>query len=1189
MPRSSRHKSSKHSSRDYSDSEKDSGLKEKEKKSKEESSVRSSKELGSGDKRKLDAKDTSKEIWISGNGDYIEEYSSSKRRKEKADDGVNDRWNGGEDDDGKGEKKSKASSESKSKRREDIEGDDTKRSKSEGKHRESSRKEERERERKGKESKSDRFIENEEHRSVKQSTERTDFDVPDRLQSPESESQLERRLRKKRDASGDVDKHLEDNGDILDRQLSASNDTSKDVRARDEKHKDERYKDKYREDINCEDKCQDDQVASDRANSKSSEKHLRDGKDDGKIRQKKSKVQDSDFERDRDHDRERDRDRDRERYRERERDRERDIGRDRERERYRDLDRDHYRECDRNRDHENDRDYDSQWDRDRERDLRYSDRDKDRDRERDELHDERRSARNKDSKGRKRSPDDRDDGNDTKARGAKLLYSDMENKSASGRLEVDADRGRCQSRPTNLDAAMGSNRRRASPSSSSHGGTDEYRHLKQEDSNYRDPMTEQRSKAALSREVTSFSETSERGAKYRSMEKSSRADEDHSGELPIERSSSLKASPMSMMEKSPSTSLERRYTGRSVRRGLDTEETGWSSASAGGREEDNRLSRDLPPEKPLLDGSSQADSVFYNRAGQGNSSLISQPPGLRAGIGSPSFMGSLEEDNRFNNSGRYKRSGDLNVRRGHANAWRVAPNWPAPVPNSFIPFQPGPAHGAFQAMMPQFPSPSLFGGRPLMEINHSGIPYHIPDAERFNNHLRPMGWQNTMDGSGPAHFHGWDGHNIIFRDEAHMFGGPEWDQNRHPVNGRGWDTSSDVWKGQNGDVDLPSTSQREENPLQASPEDVYDGQERRRYQYENGNNGLQVKGLETRSDDMSPVKESSRLSPMVPHKAPDSSKVSSQDGDAHYCLLYLSKLDISAELAGSDLYGQCMGLLNVEQSKDLAKDVTMLVNSKNDARPVQNASFAVLSPSLIPATNASVFQKAMDLYKKQRLQMGAILDVKGGILAFASASKEKEKGKEQSPDHVVDEVEEAVLISDAEMVDSAMLDSDQPEEAVPSVTSDENTEQLVSIQRREIPDHLDSLSPEKSELPNADFCDINPKVPEPALDGNKAEETDTETEQMNSEDVVEGSLRSLDNTAEAIGLAADGENSNDINKTEGNSSVYCAEERHAFGDAISGSINDFPKESGALIPESNESGSESVILSRIHHSPENTH
>lgn len=236
----------------------------------------------------------------------------------------------------------------------------------------------------------------------------------------------------------------------------------------------------------------------------------------------------------------------------------------------------------------------------------------------------------------------------------------------------------------------------------------------------------------------------------------------------------------------------------------------------------------------------------------------------------------------------------------------------------------------------------------------------------------------------------------------------------------------------------------------------------------------------------------------------------------------------------------------------------------------------------------SDLQKAMDLYKKQRLQTGAILNVNGGILTFASASKEK--GKEQSPDHVVDEVEEPVLISNAEMVDSAMLDSDQLEgEAVPSVTSDENMEQLVSTKRRELPDHHGSLSPEKSELPNADFGHINPEVTEPTLDGNKVEETDTETEQMISEDVVEGYLRSFDNTEEAVGLAADGENPNDINKTEGNSSVYCAEERRAFGDTISGSINDFPKESGALIPESNESGSESVILSRIHHSPGNTH
>ncbi|XP_039011377.1 nipped-B-like protein B [Hibiscus syriacus] len=374
MPRSSRHKSNKHSSRDvrdYSDSERGTCLKEKEKKTKEESKP------GSGEKRKLDSKDT----WVSGNGDYVEEYSSSKRRKEKVDDGAIDRWNGGEDD-GKGEKKSRVSSESKSKKREDAEGEDANR------------------------------IRN--------------LDVPDRLQSPESESQLERRLRKRRDASGDGDKCLEDNGDNLDKQLSMNNYTGKDGRAKDEKHKDERYKDKYQEEMDHEDKWQDDKLKDDRpaidqANCKSSEKLLRDGKDDVKVRQKKSKAHDSDFEHDRDHDKDRDRDRDRDRYRERERERDRD----RERERYRDLDRDHYRERDRSRDHDHDRDYDYQWDRDRdldrerERDRRYSDRDKDRDRDRDELHDERRSARCKDSKGRKRSPDDRDAGNDTKSRGAK--------------------------------------------------------------------------------------------------------------------------------------------------------------------------------------------------------------------------------------------------------------------------------------------------------------------------------------------------------------------------------------------------------------------------------------------------------------------------------------------------------------------------------------------------------------------------------------------------------------------------------------------------------------------------------------------------------------------------------------------------------------------------------------------------
>lgn len=96
MPRSSKHKSSKHSSRDardYSDSERDSGLKDR--KSKEESAA--AKAPKEAEKRRVESKE----------GEYSDEYGSSKRRKDGG-----DRWNGGEDDRGEGSKK-----DSKSRRR----------------------------------------------------------------------------------------------------------------------------------------------------------------------------------------------------------------------------------------------------------------------------------------------------------------------------------------------------------------------------------------------------------------------------------------------------------------------------------------------------------------------------------------------------------------------------------------------------------------------------------------------------------------------------------------------------------------------------------------------------------------------------------------------------------------------------------------------------------------------------------------------------------------------------------------------------------------------------------------------------------------------------------------------------------------------------------------------------------------
>ncbi|GLU12013.1 hypothetical protein SLE2022_287220 [Rubroshorea leprosula] len=1195
MPKGSRHKSSKHGSkdaRDYSDSEKDSSMKEKERKPKEESSGKVYKESGSVEKRKLDSRDASKDLLGPGNGEYLEEYSSSKRRKERVDGGVSDRWNGGEDD-GRGEKKSKVSSESKSKRREELEGDDLRKSKSEGKNRESSRREERERERererdrKSKEGKVERFVDGEEYPAAKQAAVKSELGLQDQLQSPESESQLERRARKKKDGPGDGYKHLEDNGDLHDRQLSLRNDG----RPKDDKGKDEKYRDKYQEDIDREeryrdDKLRDERLARDHTNSRSTDKHSRVDKESTEIRQKKSKTQDN-SDREHDHDKEHDRDR------ERERDRDIDIGHDRDRDRHRD--RDYYRERQRNRDWdydhdcEHDRECDRDWDRNPERDRdcyhdhdrRENDRDRDHDRDRDVDYDRDgyyldRNARHKDSKGRKRSPDDCVDIDDTKARGVKTQFSDIENKSfSSSRVESDADRGRSVSRQAHLEAVVGGNKRRTSSSSSSHVGADDFRHVKQEDIKYKDPVTEHRSKGAL-REVTGFSGSSDRGYKHRTMEKSSKVD-DGQGELPIERSSSSKASPTSFTERSPSsTSLDGRYTRAGGRQSLDIEETG----RRGGNSVEDRTTRELPSEKPLLDESSQ-DSAFYNS--KGNSSLIYPPPGFRPGHGSPSLMGSMEEDNRINISSRFKRSGDPIFGRGQGNAWRGTPNWAAPVSNGFIPFQHGPPHSGFQAMMPPFPSPTMFGVRPSMDINHAGIPYHIPDAERFSGHMRPIGWPNMIDGSGPSHLHGWDGNNV-FRDETHMYGGPEWDQNRHPMNGRGWDANSEVWKGQNADADLSSTFQKEDNPAQAPADDVSDGQDGQKCPYESNQNGVQAENQEIRSDIPLLAKESSKSPPEISHEPTyDSSKVSSDDNSAHFCHVYLSKLDISTELAGSELYGQCMSLFDGEKSEPLVKDAAMFVNLKDGGRAVVKASIALLNPSLIPPASNFILKKALDLYKRQRLEMSGLPPVNSQVLDFVSASNQEHK-EEKVCFHNSERTQELAMISEAEMPDAATPNSDKMRSgAISPVASQENVMVLASVQGEECQDHAENPSQEKLELPNPDVINESPQEPKPVLNGDKLDEV--KSEQMILEDAGR-----RDTALQAAVLLTDGENPNNIDKMEDYSSINSPKERQAFDDAISGSLflsGDSSKVSGVLMPESNES--ESVILSRIHDSPENTH
>lgn len=430
---------------------------------------------------------------------------------------------------------------------------------------------------------------------------------------------------------------------------------------------------------------------------------------------------------------------------------------------------------------------------------------------------------------------------------------------------------------------------------------------------YRDSIADQRSKALPPRDVSGVSE---RGSKYRSMEKSSKMDDSHLGELSNEKPSGSKASPMALMERSPSSSsIDRRFMNKTAaRRSIDIEETGRRSSASDNRDFSNtedRPSRDLP-----LDDSSPADSSTHNRSGQSNFSSFAPHPNFRAGVESPSFAGSVEDDGRVNSSARYRRSSDPNLVRG---PWRGVPNWPSPVPNGFMPFPHGGPHGGFQGMLPQFSAPPIFGVRPSMEINHYAIPYQIAD-DRFPSHLRPLGSQNIMEGLGPSHMHPWDGSTGAFRDDSNSYGA-EWDQNRHPMNARGWDPSAEPWKAQNNDAkrDMPSPSPRNDYPLQTLVDDGVAGQAGQMSHHED-NQDLEVhtKRDETGSAIASPMKES----PINHEKSRDGSK-SATDKVPSFSHYYLSKLDISAELAHTELYSQCMSLLDTEGSTTVDEDPTM--------------------------------------------------------------------------------------------------------------------------------------------------------------------------------------------------------------------------------------------------------------------------
>ncbi|KAK2999080.1 hypothetical protein RJ639_022811 [Escallonia herrerae] len=768
----------------------------------------------------------------------------------------------------------------------------------------------------------------------------------------------------------------------------------------------------------------------------------------------------------------------------------------------------------------------------------------------------------KDDKGRRRG-NDKEDHTDIRSRNTKEQRPDAEKRPTSNvKPDLVTDRGRSNSRNADIEITLNHNRRRSSPSSASHAPRDHYRHVqlhildlflvsKQEEAKYRDYGYEDRRYNITSNREFPGAASTDKISSSRSLEKPLQKDDGHVTDLPERRPrSDTRPLPLPLMDKSPSsTNTDRRYLNRSdVRRSLDVEEFG--PRSGGSKDvkdylakEGGRGSRELPMEAHPGDDLSQAEgdnqsvsSPFTRNShfsGNSRSLLPPPPPPFRTGVDSPLIFGSSEDDNRIKPNHRHRRFGDLNMGRGQGNAWKGVPNWPAPVANGFMPFPHGPPPVGFHPMMSQFPAPPMF--RPSMELN---MPYHIPDTERFSGHGRQHGWRNPVDD--PPPLHGWDANNGVFSDESHVYGRLDWDHNRNQMSNRGWETSGHVWKGQNSGVstDMQSVSQKEDS-ANLPADEVLSGHSGQ--QNEQNLPDLQADSFNFSQSSDALQKITPEAPKASPDESPDVSKMSIKD-DSHLFDIYLSKLDISVDLAQPELYGQCTSLMDMEDQNTVSDDddhKILYVEEVVEAKV--KTSDKASSASLFAAMNDSVFQKAISLYKRQKEELRA---TNGEFVSFPIVDSLKsvptcaqsEAGKPGNLVSECDEHEEEVC---------PVTVSPKLDEPVVADTLEKAEELIPTVDKVQM--EVDPVSRDAVDIVVDDVVLKNVEAPDACFPGCLGDANGSSNVEGNHK---EGKL--LDTKCGAL----------------------------LFSDVSSEACE-------AVMPESIESGS--VNLSRIHHSPESTH
>ncbi|KAL0312455.1 UNVERIFIED_CONTAM: hypothetical protein Sradi_5644800 [Sesamum radiatum] len=274
-----------------------------------------------------------------------------------------------------------------------------------------------------------------------------------------------------------------------------------------------------------------------------------------------------------------------------------------------------------------------------------------------------------------------------------------------------------------------------------------------------------------------------------------------------------------------------------------------------------------------------------------------------------------------------------------------------------------------------------------------------------------MGWHNQVDDSCPP-LHGWDASNAIYGEESHIYGRTNWDQSRNMARGRGWETSTDLFKGPNRSASMEMLSSEKENNSTRSGDEALVAQSIQPAQSEQTLADQQADSTDINQSIKTFEKNDIEVPLINQEDTSDVAKISRKD-DVHLCHVYLSKLDISADLTEPELFNKCTSLIDLDQSiSSEGDDSSILCMEATEAKRVPHR---LMSYALFVSTDDSIFQKSISLYKMQKENLWAEDGEK--LKVFSKLVPNSDQGDQNAED---DKIEKLCPTDDMQGVEDAL-------------------------------------------------------------------------------------------------------------------------------------------------------------------------